>query len=104
MTIIYEVDGPRILGFNGLYCLLWDREQDLGLLKVNTKGGNRPVRAWYGQTNDSGAAATKQAFIAYAYGDCLAVAFKKAGSAEAAKTDLVPSLHGREIMAALSLA
>ena len=48
LTIIYEVNGTRMLGFNGLYCLFWDREQDLCLLKVNTKGGNRPVRAWYG--------------------------------------------------------
>ena len=24
LSIIYEVDGAHILGFNGLYCFLWD--------------------------------------------------------------------------------
>ena len=92
-----------MLGFNGLFCYLWDSEQDLALLKVNTKGGNRPVRAWYGPLEHSSAA---QAMIVYTYGDCLAMAFKSgdsAGTSSSAKIDLLPSLHGREIMTALSL-
>ena len=103
LTIVYEIDGNRILGFNGLYCYIWDAEQDLSLLKVNTKGGNRPVRAWYGPLNPGSQA---RAMIVYTYGDCLAVAFKsgdESNAIQSAKTDLLPSLHGREIMASLSL-
>ena len=46
LNIVYETDQSRLLGYNGLYCILWDAERDISLLKVNTKGGNRPVRAW----------------------------------------------------------
>lgn len=103
LTIVYEIHGNHILGFNGLFCIYWDTEQDLALLKVNTKGGNRPVRAWYGPLEPEGAA---RAMIVFTYGDCLALAFKSGDSDSAdlsAKVDLMPSLHGREILSALSL-
>ena len=74
LSIIYEVDGAHILGFNGLYCFLWDAKQELALLKVNTKGGNRPIRARYSPLHEGG---QPEAVIAYAYGDCLALAFKE---------------------------
>ena len=74
----------------------------MALLKVNTKGGNRPIRARYGPLEDGG---QPQAVIIYAYGDCLALAFKASESASCIiqKQDLLPSLHGRELMAILGL-
>ena len=63
-----------MLGFSGLDCIMWDQGQDLAIFKVDTKGGNRPVRARYGRLGRE--SALKRAVIIYAYGDCLAVAFK----------------------------
>ena len=54
LSIVYEVQGSLLLGFNGLNCFLWDAEQDLALIKVNTKGGNRPVRGRYGPIKKGG--------------------------------------------------
>lgn len=82
----------------------------MALLKVNTKGGNRPIRAWYAPES---AQSPAKAFIVYAYGDCLALAFKSPSQSDhdhqiegkdQTKTDLLPSLHGREIMTAIGLA
>lgn len=80
----------------------------MALLKVNTKGGNRPIRAWYAP---KGAQSPIKAFLVYAYGDCLALAFKSPShhehqieSKDQTKTDILPSLHGREIMTAIGLA
>ena len=61
-----------LLGFNGLNCFVWDAERDIELLKVNTKGGNRPVRARYGQVDGL----ENQCILVYAYGDCLAMTYK----------------------------
>lgn len=112
LNIIYEVSGDHVLGFNGLYCFLWDASQELALLKVNTKGGNRPIRARCGKLHsvdaDEMAVSEPKAIIAYAYGDCLALAFKAPRitnrSSSAIKQNLLPSVHGREIMAVLGLA
>lgn len=74
------------------------------MIKVNTKGGNRPVRGRYGPLTQGG---KPKPIIVYAYGDCLAIAFKKEEESlqsHSAKIDLLPSLHGREIMAAIGLA
>ena len=56
LNIIYEAmysdDRMLLLGFSGLHCFLWDTHQNLALIKVNTKGGNRPIRARYGPLSE----------------------------------------------------
>ena len=95
-----------LLGFSGLYCYLWDAHQNLALIKVNTKGGNRPIRARYGPLSETSA---HQAQIVYAYGDCLAISYRlelnqtDAEDSNDAKVDLLKSIHGREIMSVMGL-
>ena len=96
-----------LLGFSGLYCYLWDADSSMALIKVNTKGGNRPIRARYGLMSPG--SSTKRAQIVYAYGDCLAIGHSKPNLAlnqqaeSRAKYDLTQSIHGREIMQVIGL-
>ena len=87
------------------------------LIKVNTKGGNRPIRAWYGSFSSRKPNSESQIAIVYAYGDCISLAFKRAAgkngggednlddedSRVVVKQDVLPSIHGREIMCVLGL-
>ena len=41
---MFPNDNFRFLqGFQGDYCVVWDRDKSLPLVKVDSKGGNRPI-------------------------------------------------------------
>ena len=76
LTIIYEVLSKRdeplsLLGFNSQHCFIWDADKKIQRLRVNTLGGNRPIRARIGWVDGQPDRCT----LVYAYGDCLALAY-----------------------------
>ena len=105
LNIIYEqFDSSLLMGFSGLNCILFDKVRQATLLSVNTKGGNRPIKTAFVKENEK----DWYPQIIYAYGDCISVARGTQNEVGESQnlikvTNLIPPIHGREILSVLGL-
>ena len=63
-----------LLGYYGNFAYVWNFNERMQLYRIDTKGGNRPIRFKIqdGNLKDYG----KHFILAYSYGDCLVISSK----------------------------
>ena len=100
-----------MLGFYGNNAYIWNKTENMQIMSVDCKGGNRPIKLrLQGQFNQSAISEKnfgKSYALAYSQGDILTVVnnWKTPNEENIAQQhfNLKDSLHGREILSALAL-
>lgn len=60
-----------LLGFYGNFAYVWDKQQNMQVFSIDTKGGNRPIRLKVQATSQLNFG--KHFILTYSYGDCLVI-------------------------------